>query len=107
MQPSEMDEIIAKVREQKTKNQDRVHEEQVRCEEQEKVIKIFEEIAKRKHQPCKLGYEDGDCPKYKFDRWASIVRRENKLWLKVLYKISYFFPEHKEYKCLPNIWVIF
>ncbi len=68
MQPIEMEEILTSVRERKTKNQDEVRKEQERREEQEKVIKIFEEIAKSKHKPCKLGYEDGDCPKYKFDR---------------------------------------
>ena len=68
MQPSEMNEIVAKIREQKAKNQDKVRSEQERREEQEKVTKIFEEIAKRKHKPCKLGYEDGGFPKWKFER---------------------------------------
>ena len=62
MQPIEMEEILTSVRERKTKNQDKIREEQ------EEVIKIFEDIAKRTHEPCKLGYEDGDCPKYNFDR---------------------------------------
>ena len=62
MQPIEMEEILTSVRERKTKNQDKIREEQ------EKVIKIFKEISQSKHKAYKLGYEDGDCPKWRFDR---------------------------------------